>query len=236
MLQIFWMLSTKYAHPPVSCTWSIFLQVLGQSGITETKLLIMTSTFVQIWELARNIVESFHEINSELFPTKQPANRGWEAPPLGFCKINVDGATSLDGSGVLAVGVVICNEGGNLVTALCKALPSHYPAEWTEIFAMEQGVLLAQDLAIPNAIFESDASLVIQAITQGLQGDVTGHLIHEIILAKSSFLSCSFRHMKRDYNKAPHELAQFAKCNNACHVWKDVFLSFLAHLIQNDHG
>ena len=82
-------------------------------------------------------MESFHEINSELLPAKQPANRGWEAPPPGFCKINVDGATSLDGSGVLAVGVVIRNEGGNLVAALCKALPSHYPAEWTEIFAME---------------------------------------------------------------------------------------------------
>ena len=191
---------------------------------------------LQIWELARNIVESFHEINSELLPAKQPANGGWEIPPLGFCKINVIGATSLDGSGVSAVGVVIRNEGGNLVAALCKALPSYYLAEWTEIFAIEQGILLAQDLAIPNTIFESDASSVIQAITQGLQGDVIGYLIHEIILTKTSFLSCSFRHMKRDYNKATHELAQFAKCNNACHVWKEVFLSFLAHLIQNDRG
>lgn len=191
---------------------------------------------LQIWELARNIVEGFHKANSELLPAKQPANISWEAPPPGFCKINVDDATSLDGSGVSAVEVVIRDEGGNLVVALCKALPSHYPAEWTKIFAMEQGVLLAQDLAIPNTIFESDASSVIQAITQGLQGDVTDHLIHEIILAKSSFLSCSFRHVKRDYNRAAHELAQFAKCNNACHVWKDVFPSFLAHLIQTDHG
>ena len=84
---------------------------------------------VQIWDLARNIVEGFHEANLELLPPKQPANKGWEAPPPRFCKINVDGATSLDGSGVSSVGVVIRDEGGNVVAALCKALPSHYPAE-----------------------------------------------------------------------------------------------------------
>ena len=42
-----------------------------------------------------------------LSPTKQPSNRGWESPPSGFFKVNVDGATSLDGLGVSRVGVII---------------------------------------------------------------------------------------------------------------------------------
>ena len=47
------------------------------------------------------------------------------------------------------------------LAALCKALPLHYPADWTELFATEQGVLLAQKMTLPNVIFESDAISVI---------------------------------------------------------------------------
>ena len=36
----------KICSPPVSCARSIFLQFLGRSGITETRLLIMTLTFL----------------------------------------------------------------------------------------------------------------------------------------------------------------------------------------------
>ena len=64
-----------------------------------------------------------------------------------FFKINVDGALSLDVHGVLGMRVIIRDAKGDVVDALSKALPMHYPAEWTELFAMEQGVLLAQDLA-----------------------------------------------------------------------------------------
>ena len=101
---------------------------------------------------------------------------------------------------------------------------------------MEQGVLLSQEMAIPKAIYESDATSIIQTISQDLYGIETGHLIQGIQLAKSSFLSCSFRHVKRDYNKAAHELAQFAKCNNFSYVWKDVCPPFLDHLIQSGLG
>ena len=86
-------------------------------------------------------------------------------PPPSFFKINVDGASSLDGHKVLGVGVIIRDVEGGVVAALRKALPMHYPAEWTELFAMEQGVLLAREMAIQLAIFESDASFFIQAIS-----------------------------------------------------------------------
>ena len=72
---------------------------------------------------------------------------------------------------------------------------------------MEQGVLLALELAIPNVIFESDAASVVQAVMHDPGGGETGHLIQEIQKAKSSFSSCSFQHVKRDYNKTAHELA-----------------------------
>ena len=78
--------------------------------------------------------------------------------------MNVDGASSIDGSGTSSIGVIIRDALGRIVAALCKALPVHYPAELTEFFALEHGVLLAQDLNISNEIFESDAASVISSV------------------------------------------------------------------------
>ena len=55
----------------------------------------------------------------------------------------MDGACSIDGSGISDVGVIIRDESGGVIAALSKALPSHFPAEWTEFIALEQGILLA---------------------------------------------------------------------------------------------
>lgn len=85
-----------------------------------------------------------------------------------------------DGSGVYGVGVIIRDDLGRVVVALCKALPLHYPTDWTELFAMEQGVLLAQEMNLSNVIFESDASSVILAVSQVLIGGIMGHLVQGI--------------------------------------------------------
>jgi len=102
--------------------------------------------------------------------------------------------------------------------------------------SMEQGVLLAREMAVQLAIFESAASSVIQAISQNLCGGESGHLIQGIQLAKLYFLSYSFCHVKRDSNRAAHELAQYAKCNNVSCVWKSVSPPFLDFLIQSSLG
>ncbi|XP_030965775.1 uncharacterized protein LOC115986680 [Quercus lobata] len=101
-------------------------------------------------------------------------------------------------------------------------LPSHYLPERTELFAMQQGVLLAQEMELSNVIFETDALSVIQAISHDLSGSEMGHLIQGIQLAKASFNSCSFHHLERDYRVA-HELAQFDKCNHANQTWEGCF-------------
>ena len=191
---------------------------------------------LQVWDLARNVVNDFHEANTVLWPMEHASNGGWVAPPTGYFKVNVDGASPLDDHSVSGVGAIVRDDSGNIVAALSKALPSHYPAEWTELLAMEQGVLLAMELGIPNVIFESDAASVVQAVMHDPGGGESGHLIQEIQMAKSSFSSCSFQHVKRDYNRAAHEVAHFAKCNNANYVWKDDFPLFLKNLIQAGLG
>ena len=180
-------------------------------------------TPLQVWDLARSVVEDFHEVNDMLFSANRSSNAGWMALPPGYFKVNVNGASPLDGNGISGVGAIVRNDGGKVVVALCKALPSCYPVEWTELFALEQGTILAQQLVISNVIIESDAALAIQAISQDLCGGEVGLLIQGILGANSSFDDCSFRHVNRAFNGAAHELAQYAKWNNVSHVWKDDF-------------
>ena len=92
---------------------------------------------LQVWEMAKGVVEDFQEANSTYLSMKQPSNGGWEEPSSGFFKINVDSVSSLDGHGVSGMGVIIRDAEGGVVAALSKALPMHYLAEWTELFAME---------------------------------------------------------------------------------------------------
>ena len=122
-------------------------------------------TPLQVWDLARSVLEDFHEVNNVLCSVKQGPNVGWMAPPPGYFKVNVDDVSPLDGKGISGVGAIVPNDGGKVVVALCKALPSCYPAEWAELFALEQGIILAQKLAISNVIIESDVALAIQAIS-----------------------------------------------------------------------
>ena len=178
-------------------------------------------TPLQVWDLARSVVEDFHEVNDKLCSAKQVSEMGWMALPPGYFKVNVVDASPLDGNGIFGVGAIVRNDGGKVVAALCKALPSCYLAEWTELFALEQGIFLAQQLAISNVIIELDTALAIQAILQDLCGGEVGHLIQGILGTKSSFTDCSFRHVNRAFNGAAHELAQYAKWNNVSHVWKD---------------
>ena len=156
----------------------------------------------------------------------------WVAPPPDYFKVNVAGASSIDGSGISGIGVIVRDEIGRVVAALCKALPVHYPAELTEFFALEHRVLLAQEMNISKVIFELDASSIIFAVSQAYYGGIMGHLVHSIQSVKSIFSCCSFSHVKRDYNRAAHELAQFAKCNQTSNLWKGVVPPFLAHLVH----
>ena len=85
----------------------------------------------------------------------------------------MDGSSANDGSHS-SIEVIIRDDKGHPVAALSKVLQSHYFAEVVEMLALEQGVLLAQEMELFQVIFKSDALNVIQAINEGITGSEAG--------------------------------------------------------------
>ncbi|KAK9991601.1 hypothetical protein SO802_026586 [Lithocarpus litseifolius] len=163
-----------------------------------------------------------------------PSPSAWQVPPLGVLKINTDSAT-LDGNSS-CIGVAVRDYQGSLLAASSKILAAPFFAEITEALALQEGVLLALDLGISHAIFESDALSIIQAITDGVLGGDLGHIVQNIKDLSSSFSWCSFQHLKRSGNRAAHELARATKVSGVSQVWNGVCLSFVEHIVLEDSG
>ena len=146
-------------------------------------------------------------------------------------KINVDGASSNDGRRS-SIGVVIRNCKGEAVAALNKVLPGQYTSLETKFIALQEGVLLARELKLSHVIIESDSLIAIQSLQAlNIEGGV-GHLCQGILNLIDSFRSWIFKHLKRDYNKVAHDLAQYARHNGISQVWKGVSPPMVQHLIN----
>ena len=139
------------------------------------------------------------------------------APLPGF----VPSATSDDGTN-FSIGVIIRDNQSNPIATASKILPSPYTAKITEAIALHHGVLLASEMKISHAIFESDALSIVQALNQGVVGGEIGLILQDIRIFSASFKWCSFQHLKRDGNRVAHELAKAARLSSTSQIWKGV--------------
>ena len=184
--------------------------------------------------MAVHLIEDFYVASSFEFCSPRSSHlHSWSPPPPGVFKINMDGSASeLEDSS--SIGIIIRDCNGHTVAAYCKPLESHFSAELVEVFAVEQGLLLAQELQLSRIMLESDALSVINAINDSSFGAYFGHIIQDISVAQSSFDFCSFKHLNRSFNSAAHELAQFARRNGIVNLWKGVTPPFLVPFVQSD--
>ena len=94
------------------------------------------SPSIHIWGTAQRALNDYNVATVVKLLRQQPPEVGWNAPPSGLHKINVDGATSEDGR-PSGVGVVIRDCRGMVVAASAKVLPAQYSVEVTEALAVE---------------------------------------------------------------------------------------------------
>ena len=164
----------------------------------------------QIWIFATNF--NF-ELKRSLLACPQNLSRSegkWLAPSLGVFKINIDGATYEDKRNS-SVGVVIRDAASKVHVACCKYLQGQYSVEEVEALAMECGLLLAKEHMLSNIILESDALNAVANVSTVVTSGCLGHIYQGICGLLSSFSSWKIKHVKRECNRAAHELAQYAR-------------------------
>ena len=123
-----------------------------------------------------------------------------------------------------------------MTVATCSNyLLGQFTALETEAIAVECGILLAWEMELEQVIIETDALSVVQSITAGETDGGTGHLYLGIIGLFNTFRSWKLKHLKWDYNRLAHELAQIAERNEASQCWRGVSPPMVQHLIQEDH-
>ena len=92
-----------------------------------------------------------------------PRIKQWTLPPRGKYKINIDAVLFQD-LGCCGVRVVIRNDKGQMMGAMCKRVGFLLGALEAEAKALEAGLLLSWDLGLKDIVVWSDSQLVIQAI------------------------------------------------------------------------
>ena len=171
-----------------------------------------------IWRFASRYLYEFKSARVAVDKSQRAEHGGWSPPPLGMFKVNVDGATSVDGRNSIAEAI-IRNSSGPVIAASCKYFQGHFSVAEAEALAVECGILLARDMKISQIIIESDAASTVSDINDKFMDGYLGNLYQGIIALLSSFSSWKIKHMKRECNRVAHELAHIARSSETNQVW-----------------
>ena len=99
---------------------------------------------------------------------------------------------------------------------------------------MHQVVLFAAEMGSSKAIFESDVLAIILVVNSNENWGVLGHIIQDIRSSALVFNWSTFQHLKRDGNRATHELVRDAKLTGQSHTWKGVSPPFIQQILIDD--
>ena len=130
------------------------------------------------------------------------------------------------------MGVVIRDAAGKVHVACCKYLQGQYSVEEVEALAMECGLLLAKEYMLPNIVLESDALNAVVSVSTAVTSGCLGHIYQGIRDLLSSFNSWKIKHVKKDGNRAAHELAQYARIKEESCYWKGVCPPLLDQIVM----
>ncbi|GKV48329.1 hypothetical protein SLEP1_g55153 [Rubroshorea leprosula] len=161
----------------------------------------------------------------------------WHPPDLGFIKLNVDGATSVQ-SAAFGMGALARNDSGEVLAAMvCKGQGAVEP-EVAEACSLRRALHWAQSLAFRRNIVESDCATIVSAITSETfnMNSSLGLILLDCKPLLASFESYRLQHVRRTGNAAAHELARRALTAEADEFWVDDIPFPIEHIVTGDRS
>lgn len=139
------------------------------------------------WHL--NIGSPGYPPGSQQHPVVLRSPINWQSPPLGFFKLNFDGA-SKGNLGPAGFGAVIRNSDGIINHLLARSL-GFDTNNSTELWGLIRGIDLASLLGLNQLIIEGDSQLIISLVIKIIHGSdpaklyPSWHLLSSLELFKS---------------------------------------------------
>ena len=162
--------------------------------------------------------------------------QSWTPPKQGWYKVNTDGAVFKEAR-CCGIGVVVRNEIGQTMGALCRKLELPLGALEVETKVVEEGVQFSRDLSLGKIVVESDFQVVINSLrTPGLSQSCVQKVIDGIRMDLCYFTAWEASHMCRSCNNAAQLLARYAMFITDYDIWVEDTPPMIVDQVLNDVG
>ena len=147
----------------------------------------------------------------EPVPPRPPPMQQWRPSDLHCLKINFDAAVFCRSS-LAGIGVVVCNNAGEVEGALSSSIPMAQSVADLEALACLKAVQFALELGITRVVFEGDSAVVINALLHGAGAFASfGNILDDIRMLSAVFHFVHFVFVNRHCNSVADALAKKAK-------------------------
>ncbi|XBI58272.1 hypothetical protein VPH35_039520 [Triticum aestivum] len=134
----------------------------------------------------------------------------WEAPPMGWLKLNFDGSVYHDGSGRASIGGAIRDCNGHVLVAFAE-LTEHSTVGIVEARALIHGLRLAMSFFRGGLVVEGDDQVLVDLLTgKETQTRIPLSMQQEIKTLLKHFSTYQLQHIYREGNQVAHVLCKEA--------------------------
>ena len=135
----------------------------------------------------------------------------------------------------MGIGVVVRDHEGQVLTAFSKQIPLPLGPLEAEAKAMEEAVYFARDIGLQDVIFETDSTIINNALTSTTIAQVSiDNIVTSILHKLQDFRSFELLHVRWQGNKPAHTLACHTKGIDNFVTWIEETPSFIESLVIQD--
>ena len=133
----------------------------------------------------------------------------WFPPPIGYVKINFDGAI-FSNENKASLGVIIRDSSGLALASCSEILSKAYTSNEVEAIAVANALSFAKDLGFTKAVLKGDSLVVIKALLDE-DGYLApyGLLVEDAKIHSQCFDQLLYSHVKEEGNSVAHCLARY---------------------------